>query len=52
MHTVADQEGDQDHGLVFRCYFVPVQQAAGLLADNQGEFIPLIEQPNIPTTTC
>ncbi|WP_128377382.1 NUDIX hydrolase [Streptomyces cavernae] len=50
-HTVAGQEGDQDHGLVFRCYFIPVEQAAGLLADNQGEFIPLVEQLNIPTTT-
>lgn len=50
-HTVAGQEGDQDHGLVFRCYFIPVQQAAGLLADNQGEFIPLIEQLNVSVTT-
>lgn len=43
-HTVTGQEGDQDHGLVFRCSFVPVRQAAGLLADGQGEFIPLVEQ--------
>lgn len=44
LHTVGGEEGGTDHGLVFRCHFVPVQQAAGLLADRQGEFLPLIEQ--------
>jgi len=48
-HTVSGSEGDQDHGMVFRCYFIPAQQAAGLLAD-QGEFLPLIDQSNIPAT--
>lgn len=41
-HTVAGPEGDEDHGLVFRCRFVPLGEAAGLLADGQGEFAALI----------
>ncbi|WP_328459402.1 NUDIX hydrolase [Streptomyces sp. NBC_00448] len=41
-HTVAGQESDEDYGLVFRCRFIPVEQAAGLLADGQGEFIHLV----------
>jgi ADP-ribose pyrophosphatase YjhB (NUDIX family) len=40
-HTVAS--GDGDNGLVFRCYFVPVEEAARLLADNQGEFTHLMK---------
>ncbi|MFF4379888.1 NUDIX domain-containing protein [Kitasatospora sp. NPDC001547] len=51
MHTVAGQQGDQDHGMVFRCYFLPVHQAAGLLADHQSEFIPFVEQHDAPTTS-
>lgn len=47
-HTVTGQESDQDHGLAFRCYFVPLEGAAGLLAADQGEFIPLLEQPATP----
>lgn len=50
-HSVAGQEGDRDYGMVFRCYFIPARQAADLLADNQGEFIRLAEQHNIPATT-
>ncbi|MER7849452.1 NUDIX domain-containing protein [Kitasatospora sp. NPDC096077] len=50
-HTVAGQGDDQDHGMVFRCYFVPMREAAGLLADDQGEFMPLVETSDIPTTT-
>ncbi|WP_432103998.1 NUDIX hydrolase [Streptomyces sp. bgisy091] len=48
-HTVAGREGDEDYGLVFRCYFVPLSEAAGLLADSQGEFIPLLRHPGSPT---
>lgn len=50
-HTVAGREHDQDHGMVFRCCFIPVQEAAGLLADDQGEFLPLLEKSGTPTTT-
>jgi ADP-ribose pyrophosphatase YjhB (NUDIX family) len=42
MHTVAGKDDDQDNGMVFRCYFIPAEQAAGLLAGNQGEFIHLV----------
>lgn len=43
MHAVAGREGDEDQGMAFQCYFIPTTRATGLLADNQGEFIPLVE---------
>ncbi|WP_329537402.1 NUDIX domain-containing protein (plasmid) [Streptomyces sp. NBC_01450] len=50
-HTVASQDGGQDNGMVFRCYFIPAEQAVALLADNQGEFIHLVKRPGTPATT-
>ncbi|WP_240203313.1 hypothetical protein [Streptomyces actuosus] len=42
-HTVTGRDGDQGSGLVLRCRFVPLSGAAGLLADRQDEFLPLVE---------
>lgn len=42
-HTVAGRDGDQDSGMAFRCYFVPLQEAVGLPADSQDDFIHLVE---------
>jgi hypothetical protein len=42
-HTVTGRDGDQDSGMVFQCYFVPLQEAVGLLADSQDEFVHLLE---------
>lgn len=40
-HVVTGDEKDQDSGLVLRCYFVPSGEAAEILVDAQGEFLPL-----------
>ncbi|AZM45913.1 hypothetical protein DMB38_08805 [Streptomyces sp. WAC 06738] len=40
MHTVVS--GDEDRGMVFRCFFVPLERAGGLLAGDQGEFVGLV----------
>ncbi|MFF0727922.1 NUDIX domain-containing protein [Streptomyces sp. NPDC004134] len=40
MHTVVS--GDEDRGMAFRCFFVPLEQARGLLAGDQGEFVGLV----------
>ncbi|MER7694930.1 NUDIX domain-containing protein [Streptomyces sp. NPDC097610] len=42
-HTVTSRDGDQDNGLAFRCYFIPIGDAADLLIDGQGEFVHLTE---------
>ncbi|MHA4815543.1 NUDIX hydrolase [Streptomyces aculeolatus] len=40
MHTVASL--DEDRGMVFRCFFIPLERAGGLLAGDQGEFVGLV----------
>lgn len=42
-HTVASPDGDGDSGMIFCCYFIPLPDAVGLLADGQDEFIHLLE---------
>ncbi|MFI6875600.1 NUDIX domain-containing protein [Streptomyces sp. NPDC050400] len=49
-HTVRSRDGDQDNGLAFRCYFIPVGAAAELLVDGQGEFVHLTEHGAISPT--
>ncbi|MER7176705.1 NUDIX hydrolase [Streptomyces mesophilus] len=49
-HTVNGQEGDGDSGMDFDCFFVPLREAAGLLVDGQGEFIPLLMGQDGPFT--
>ncbi|WP_037603969.1 NUDIX hydrolase [Streptacidiphilus rugosus] len=50
IHTVGGSADDEDHGMAFRCRFVPLHRAAGLLADRQGEFVHLIEQSEMRAT--
>ncbi|MEO3765862.1 hypothetical protein [Streptomyces sp. B8F3] len=40
MHTVVSR--DEDQGMVFRCFFVPLAGAGRLLAGDQGEFVGLV----------
>ncbi|AKH82288.1 hypothetical protein AA958_08640 [Streptomyces sp. CNQ-509] len=40
MHAAVS--GDEDRGMVFRCFFVPLERAGGLLAGDQGEFVGLV----------
>ncbi|MGY0489976.1 NUDIX hydrolase [Streptomyces sp. WG-D5] len=49
-HTVTGGEGDADRGMVFRCFFVPLREAEELLADGQGEFVPLLERSGATVT--
>ena len=41
-HAVASPDGD--NGMVFCCYFIPLPDAVGLLADAQDEVIHLLER--------